>query len=423
MDIHTSLKKQKSQKKAVPNASAKKSPRFFLRWVSIRPLIMEKLPFLSLSLVSGMVTMYGTRQAGTLSSFQAMPLNVRIENALTSYVHYIGKMVWFKNLAVFYPLPGMLPVWQVLAAVLLLLAITLFVIWMARQYPYLIVGWLWYLGTMIPVIGIVQVGAQSMADRYTYVPMIGILIMLAWGLPEFVKRWPYHKAALGILTGLIISILMMGTWIQVRYWQNSITLFKHTLDITSNNYIADSNLGHSLLLQGKIEEAIYHYSESLRIYPNGDEEHNNIGMALQEQGRFQEAVNHYNEAIRINPNYIKAYINLGGAFAGQGKFSDAMKLYSEALRIKPDSAEIHYNLGTLLAYQGKIEEAIIHFRETARIKPDHAKAYNNLGSALLLRGKVDDAVDSFRQALRLVPDDKIAQENLKNALILQKKSR
>ena len=358
-----------------------------------------------------------------MDSLQNYPLSARIANGLVSYCSYIVKMVWPENLAVLYPYPGVFPTWQIIGAVFFLVIATCLIIWTVKPYPYLTTGWFWYLGTLVPVIGLVQVGVQAMADRYTYVPIIGVLIMVAWGVPELLKKWRYRNAALAAVTAIVLCIFSLVTWKQVQYWQNSITLFTHALDVTKNNYTAHSNLGHSLLTQGKLEEAIHHYSEALRICQNCYDENNNLGIALQEQGRIEEAISHYGEAIRLNPYYIKAYVNLGEALASQGKFAEAMAVFSKALQINPDSAEVHYNAGTILLSRGDFDEAIYHFRESIRVKPDHAKAYNNLGSALFLQGRTDEAVRSFQYALLLRPDYILAQENLKDALAQQKKNR
>jgi Flp pilus assembly protein TadD len=417
-----SKKKERGRNRKKPE-HVNKTEKENRRQPAIGHIILEKVPFFVLSLASSIVTYIAQQEGGAIASLQSYPLSARIANALVSYCSYIGKIVWPENLAVLYPHPGMLPPWQVIGAVIFLVITTSLIIRTAKRYPYLTTGWLWYLGTLVPVIGLVQVGVQAMADRYTYVPIIGVLIMVAWGVPELLKKWRYRNAALATLTVIILCIFSFVGWKQVQYWRNSITLFTHALDVTTNNYIAHSNLGHSLLAQGKLEEAIHHYSEAVRICPNCYEENNNLGIALQGQGRVEEAISHYVEAIRLNPNNIKAYVNLGEALASQGKLTEAMAFFSQALQIKPDSAEVHYNVGTMLLSRGDFDKAIYHFRESIRIKPDYAKAYNNLGNALLLQGEIDEAIRSFQQALLSKPDYTLAQKNLDDALAQRKKKR
>jgi tetratricopeptide (TPR) repeat protein len=450
--------KRKSQKQLTvkEKAQEKKPTAFPYQWTLIRPLVWEKSPFVVLSVASSVITYVAQQKAGAMSSLQSFPLSARIGNALVSYCGYMGKMIWPENLAVLYPHPGMLPPWQILGAALFLALSTFLILRIRGRVPYLTVGWLWYLGTLVPVIGIVQVGLQGMADRYTYIPLIGISITIAWGVPDLLKRWRYKKTALAVLSAAILSLLTMGTWKQVDYWQSSLTLFERTLEVTSNNYIMHNEIGNTLKAQGKWEEAISHYTKALHINPNYAYAHNNLGTALQEQGRLADAISHYSEALRINksfayahnnmgtvlqeqgklqeaahhyieairlrPDYEKPYINLGETFTAQGKYDEAMDYYSKALRINPTLIKIHYNMGTILLSQGKAEEAIIHFREAVRIKPDYVKAHNNLGSALLLIGKKEEAIAHFREALRYEPDHKIVQENLKRAMNLQKKT-
>jgi Tfp pilus assembly protein PilF len=329
------------------------------------------------------------QKGGAVGSLQSFPLPARIANALVSYCGYIGKMIWPADLAVLYPHPGMFPIWEVVAAVLFLGLTTFLIIRNVKRYPYLTTGWLWFLGTLVPVIGLVQVGVQAMADRYTYVPLIGVSIMVAWGVPEVLKKWRHRNAALATVAVITLSIFSYATWKQVGYWQNSTTLFKHTLEKTTNNPIMLNNMGNVLEGEGRLDEAISHYTEALQIDPNLSDSYNNIGLALTKQGRADEAIPNFLKAIRINPNHAAA----------------------------------HYNLGTVLASQGKLDEAINHFRESIRIKPEHDKAYNNLGNVLLMQGIIDEAIESYREALRINPDYVMAHENLKNALAQQKKNR
>ena len=380
-------KKKERRRSAIKAEHVNKTEKQNRQRPAIGHIILEKVPFFVLSLASSIVTYMAQQKAGAVGSLQRFSLSARIANALVSYCGYIGKMIWPENLAVLYPHPGMLPTWEVVAAVFFLGITTFLIIRNVKRLPYLTMGWLWYLGTLVPVIGLVQVGVQAMADRYTYIPLIGILIMVAWGVPELLKKWRHRNAALATVAVITLSIFSYVTWKQVGYWQNSVTLFKHTLEKTTNNPIMQNNLGNTLEAEGRLDEAIAHYTESLRIDPNLADSYNNIGLALTKQGRADEAI----------PNFLKA------------------------IRISANHAVAHYNLGTVLASQGKLDEAIYHFRESIRISPDYAKAYNNLGNVLLMQGKIDEAIDSYREALRISPDYIMAHENLKNALATHNK--
>ena len=295
---------------------------------------------------------------------------------------------------------------------LLLVCVSLLVIRGARKFPFLVVGWFWYLGTLIPVIGLVQVGAQAMADRYTYVPLIGLSIMIAWGVPDVLAGWRYRRVALSVAVGLSLLLMMLVTQLQVRHWQNSITLFEHSLDVTSDNSLIHNYLGVALAEQGKIEEAMAHYAEALRIKPDFAGAHYNLGFALAEQGKIEEAMAHYAEALRIKPDYAEVHNNLGAALAKEGKIEEAMVHYAEALRIKPDYAEAHNNLGAAFAEQGKIQEAIGQYAEALRIKPDFAEAHYNLGLTFAKQGKIQEAMDQYQEALRVNPNSAEACNNL-----------
>ena len=331
-------------------------------------LVLEKVPFFVLSVISSLLTFFAQRSGGAMTSFGTTPLETRLANAIVSYVQYIEKMIWPRNLAVFYPYPDMISIGQVAVAGILLLGISGFVIRWARTQPYLLVGWLWYLGTLVPVIGLVRVGLQAMADRYTYVPLIGLFIMVAVGVPDTLKEWRHRKIVLIVSAGLVLSFFITVARLQVHHWQTSLTLFKHTVTVTAKNFIFHNNLGPLLAQQGKIEEAAAHYKEALRIKPNYAEAYNNLGILLARQGKIEEAAAHYNEALRIKPNYPEVYNNLGSLLARQGKIEEAAAHYRQALRIKPNYAEAHYNLGILLAQQGRQKEATDHFSQAPGIE-------------------------------------------------------
>ena len=304
-------------------------------------LIREKAPFFVLCAISSIMTIFAQQKAGALASLEITPLGTRIFNALVSYVRYIEKMVWPRHLAVLYPLERQ-PIWEVLGSGLLLVCVSFLVIRVARKLPYLVVGWFWYLGTLIPVIGIVQVGSQALADRYTYVPLIGLFVMVAWSIPDILVGWRFRKVVLSLSTGLLLLPLMIITNFQVKYWQNNIALFEHTLAVTSNNYIIHNNLGTVLAGQGKTQEAFAHFAEALRIEPDFAEAHNNLGGFLASQGKIQEAIAHFAEAVRLKSDYAQAHINLGMAYLVIGDKNSALGEYKILEKINPDLAKKLY---------------------------------------------------------------------------------
>jgi len=373
--------------------------------------VWEKTPLFVLVAGYCIVTYLAQQRGGAMKQ---LPIGNRIENALVSYTSYIRKMFWPSDLAVFYPHPGdTLLLWQVAGAGLVLACITAWVIRAAPKRPYLVVGWLWYLGTLVPVIGLIQVGEQAMADRYTYIPLIGLFIMVAWGIPELVSGWRYQSALLIIAPAILLPILMISARLQVGYWHNSVTLFEQALRVTSSdNSMAHNNLGVALSDQGKLKEAAAHYAEALRINRDYADAHNNLGTIFTNQGRLKEAVVHYTKALRIKPDFAKAHYNLGKALFNQGKLKEAEVHYTEALRIKPDLAEAHTGLGITLANQGGFKEAVAHFIEALRIKPDYANAHTNLGIALAKQGRLKEAAVHHAEALRIEPNEAGLHNNL-----------
>jgi len=314
-------------------------------------LVLEKLPLFVLSAASSVVTYFVQQSEGAVRSLSGFPVAVRIENAIISYINYIIKMFCPLNLSVFYPHPGTLLFWQISGACLLLVSISFIVFRIIRQHPYIAVGWLWYMGTLVPVIGLVQVGLQAMADRYTYISLIGIFIIIAWGFPKILVRWRYKKTVLASISSALLLILMTLAWFQVRYWVNSISLFEHALHVTTNNYMMHNGLGAALANQGKMDKAISHFSESLRINPWNEETQYILGLAFAKQGRIDEAIIHYYEALRINPRFAEAHNKLGVALNRKGEIEDAIVHFREALRISPDLTNANNNLKKALAFQ------------------------------------------------------------------------
>ncbi len=311
-------------------------------------LVYEKLPLFLFSGILSFITFYAQKQHGTVISLELLPLQDRISNAIVSYVIYIGKMIFPSNLAIFYPHPGTIPGWKVIGAALLLLCISLLAVRKSRRYPHLIVGWLWFLGTMMPMIGLVQVGSQAMADRYTYIPYIGLFLMVSWSAPYFLSKWHYQRHIIFVMAGLSVSALIICTWSQIKHWENSIRIFEQALRVTENNHLAHYNLGTLLHKQGELEKAVAHYSRALQIKPDMLEAHYNLGVALTQTGRSNEAITHYSEALKLEPRHEKAHNDLGVALAMQGKTKEAISHFSEALRIRPDYQAAYNNLTVAL---------------------------------------------------------------------------
>lgn len=344
-------------------------------------ILIEKIPFFIISAGSAIITIFAQNSGGAVKTLKLYPLDVRIANAFVSYIAYIVKMIYPVDLAFFYPHPGVVMLWQTAASCLVLGAISLLVARKAKSSPYLAVGWLWYLITLIPVIGLVQIGLQSMADRYSYIPLIGLFIMLAWGIADISLQWRRRKTGLALVAAIFISLYMAVSWIQIGYWRNSITLFGHALDLNSDNHAAHFGLGNVLLSEGETDKAIGHYSEALKLFPNSDI-HNNMGVAMAQKGKTEEAAAHYLEALRMDPYRRNTYNNLGALFFSQGNIDKAVECYRSALKFFPDYAQAHNNLGLAFLKKGKKDEAIAHFRKALQIKPDYIQAYQNLKNLL-----------------------------------------
>jgi len=367
-------------------------------------LFSEKIPLFVLSAASSIMTYLVQQKGGGLKSIETFPLATRVVNALVSYAGYIRKMVWPEGIAFFYPYPETFPLWEVLGSLLVLSCISILVIRYARKHPFLLVGWLWYLGTLVPVIGLVQVGNQAMADRYTYIPLVGLFIMVGMGFPRLLEKWRYRKVLLGVSMGLALFLLMVITRLQITHWQNNVTLFENALRMTSDNFLAHNNLGIVLAERGKIEEAIAHYREAIRIKPNYLGAHYNLGVNLVKQGRHEEAMDHYREALRIDPHDAETHNKVGILLAREGKHQEALGHFTEALRFKPDFAAARYNLGLALAEQGEYQKALPHFTEALRLNPDFPEAHFSLGMTYRIVGDWASAMEEYRILKRINPE-------------------
>jgi protein O-mannosyl-transferase len=338
-------------------------------------------------------------------------LGPRLANAVVSYVRYIEKAVWPSGLAVFYPF-RMWPPLTVIVAGAILVVVSGLVIRRARRDPHLVVGWFWFLGTLVPAIGLVQVGGQSMADRYTYLPSIGLFIMLCWSVPSRAMQRRNLKVITGVTAVVGLATCAVLSRVQVGYWKDSETLFRHALDVTQDNWLAHDNLGIALVQFGRIPAGIAQYEQSLRIRPGFADAHNNLGNALTLAGMIPAAIAQYEQAVQIKPGLAEAQNNLGNALARSGRIPEAIEHLEQALRIDPDLAEAHCNLGIALARTGRMPEARQHFAQALLINPDFVEAHYNLGYALEQEGKMDEAIAQYAQALRLKPDFAQAQTAL-----------
>ncbi|MBW1801334.1 MAG: tetratricopeptide repeat protein [Deltaproteobacteria bacterium] len=321
---------------------------------SLTFLFFEKVPLFALAFVSGILTLTATKHGGGLESLEALPLDARIANAAISWVSYMLKMIWPHQLAIFYPhAGGTLPLWYLFAAGSLLIVLSFF-IFRAYHKPFLSVGWLWYLITLLPVIGLLQAGLQGLADRFTYIPLIGLFIIPAWGMPCLWEKWRIKKWRLSLTAFAVLLALMVCAGFQVRCWRDSVTLFTHALEVTEDNDVAHKNLGNALARQNSLEKAAYHLREAIRIRSDDADTHNDLGVVLVRQGKLEKALRHFETALRIKPDSEKVHYNLGFTFTKMGQFEKAFKHYSDALRIKPGFKEARHNM---MALKRKMDRA------------------------------------------------------------------
>jgi len=399
------------------------APRQLSAEVSLSHLILEKVPLLVLALLATVISSFSLKQADGLISPEVVPYDLRIANAIVSYVKYIGKLLWPKDLAILYPFPTeMLPFWQIAGAFLILATLSFFVVMSFRKRPYLLIGWLWYLGTLVPVSGIVMGGLwPAMADRWAYVPLIGIYIMVSWGSADLFPQWRYRKTVF-LLSSLVILLAFLITTIhQLTYWKNDYTLFKHALNVTKNNAVMHNYFGHVLFKLGEKTEAAFHYVEALSINPIFIDAQNNLGNMYLEQGKINEAINMYRYALMNDADFDEANYNIARALTKQGKFDEAIIYYKKALSINPDNTDYNSNIALTFALQKKTDEAIEYYNKALQLNPEYMEAHNNLGAILTQRGRFDEAIAHYRKALSLNPAYSEAERNLNITLANREK--
>jgi tetratricopeptide (TPR) repeat protein len=422
-------------------------------------LLWEKVPFLTMSALLCVVTFSIQKHGGAMLTGRDLPIASRIENALISYWRYIGKMFWPGHLAGLYLRSGEWPLWLAALAALSLLIVSIIVVSQMRRRPWLAVGWFWYLGTLVPVIGLVQVGMQSMADRFTYVPLLGLFIILSWGACEWARSWRLPDFAAGAAATLVLIACMMSSARQVACWKDSETLFKRMIAATKNNYMAHYNLANLYAREKRTGEAAAHYEAALEEEPNYADAHNNLAGLFLDQKRYDDAIRHYAAAIRINPQYLyyfnyanaladaasarrdtnefaealraygqallldpgasEAHNNLGMTWDAQGRESEAAAEFGEAVRLKPDFEPAHFNLANALDRLGRRDESIAEYRAAARLDPDRAASHNALGISYAMQNEMAAAAQEFKEVVRLEPDNAAANGNLGNALAAQ----
>jgi Flp pilus assembly protein TadD len=340
-------------------------------------LLVEKIPFFFLITLSSIITYHAQKTGGAFTNL--VQLKDRLANAVVSYEGYIIKMIWPHRLAFFYPHPiDSLPLLKIIESIFFLSVISLLVLFFIRKRPYLIVGWLWYLGTLVPVIGLIQIGSQAMADRYTYFPLIGLFIMISWGIPPLLQKWRYSKIVLSLSFVLVFLSLSICTWKQAQYWKNSISLNTRALQVTKNNYFAYHFLGKALLSQKQYDKAISNFQKALIIKPDFIPALSQLGFVFEQNSGLDEAMFYYLKILQIQPNNADAHFSIANILSLKGNLNKARSHYLKALRINPNNAKIHNNLGTLLEREGNLKEARIHYLEALQINPKDAKAKGNL---------------------------------------------
>jgi tetratricopeptide (TPR) repeat protein len=401
--------------------------------ITWRRAITEKLPLLLMAIAFCGVTLLTTTKA-----VAPLPLTYRIANAFLSYARYVGKIFYPVDLAALYPHPGKWPSWQVVLAILFCGLLTAGALSMARKRPYVFSGWFWFVGILVPVIGLVQAGPQAMADRFTYLPSLGLTMLVVWAVAGLSPHLPFGKPGAAVLGGMVTLACLAITHVQLGYWKNSITLFEHTLAVTTNNDIAHYNLGEALNSKGYFKESIPHYEEAIRLNPKSDDAWNNLGVVYARLNQRDKAAEYYRKAMEINPKYVAAHFNYGLIYYFQQRMNDALAEFNETLRLSPDhhqarcwigriyaeqgrldearqnflqalelnprSYDAHYELGVLRMNEGETAAAIQHFQKVIQLKPDYVAVYGKLGLALASSRQPAEAITQYRRALASEPD-------------------
>lgn len=376
-------------------------------------LLLEKVPFFVLTLIVSFITFTAQRAAEAVQPTDSLGFSLRAANAVVAYASYVGKTLWPTGLIPYYPHRGAtLPALSILVALGLLIAISALCFYLRRTRPYLIVGWLWFLGTLVPVIGIVQVGGQGMADRYTYLPLIGLFIIAAWGAKDCVTAWPVLRRPMGVAGLAVVLGLSVVSWQQTRHWENSFTLFEHTLRVSPQNKVAMANLGEAYISGGRADEAIPLIKAVLAQNPHDLGNLRNLAVAYRREGRLKEAEKRLVFAIKRDPRSPKTFNLLGLVLQDQGKELAARRRFEEAIEIDPEFIPAHISLGNVLLKQNRHLEALRRYRFVLERNPRHADALTNIGATMLGLGEYEDAITYLQKALISLPDDAVTLLNL-----------
>ena len=388
-------------------------------------LIAEKIPMLVLAVGLSALALFGQEKMGVVASAELLPLSGRISNAFVSYSEYLRKTIWPSDLAVFYPHPLRWPVMRVILAGVLLLGLTAWVVANGKRRPYLLTGWLWFLGTLVPAIGLVQVGAQAMADRYTYIPLIGVFVMAAWPVYEWSVAHPtFSRPATGLAL-ITLALCVFATGWQITYWRNSLTLFQHALSVTADNSLARLQVGNALMKQGRLAEAEQHLARAVILTPQSYETRCNYGVLLTRQGRAAAAFEQVSEALRLKPDYAPAHAQMGLLLAGAGRSQDAIRHYREAVGLKPDFAEVMNNLAWLLAtspddkIRNGAEAVLVAERACALTRWDTPTFIGTLAAAYAEAGRFPEAVTAGEKARAVALSKGQPELASKNEALLQ----
>ena len=387
---------------------------------SLRDLLAEKTPFFLLSAIVSAVTYAAQKNAGMMNAGLtglSLSFDARLENALVSYGRYLGKLFWPADLCALYPYPAYWPMPTVLSAGLLVLGLSVFMFLTRRQWPFLLTGWLWYLGTLVPVLGLISVGPQAMADRYSYLPSIGILIALVWGVHQLTKGWAVQFIILGA-AGVAALLVCLGlTRHQISYWRDEVSLWHRAVTVTENNYGAHNWLGCAFCAQGRSDEAIDEFQTVIKLNLNFAGAYCSLGKILFFQGHVDDAIDCYQKALTVQPNSVVALNNLGNILLKTGQVDAAISLCQKAIEIEPDNAAAQETLGFAFQLQGNLSEALAHFRKAQELQPDNGTAEKNLGYVLLRLRRLDEAIGHFTAALQFQPDSAESHDGLGNALL------
>lgn len=416
-------------------------------------IILEKIPLIILVVIFSIAAFVTQQHEGAIASTANVSIPLRISNTIVSYIAYIGKSFWPFTLSPIYPYPNHIPLWKTAAALISMVSMSVVFFFLRKKSPYLLVGWLWYIGTLLPVIGLIVIGPHGMADRYTYIPHIGLFIMISWAVPQLLGNLRHGGKIIIIAASLVLLVFSAATWRQVQFWQDTGTLFDRALQIDPNNFFAhyvlatlmkkNGNIekaaahidaaiknrpnyypalrikGHILEEQGQYDAAQKYYLEVLHINSLNDEAYNDLGVVSEKLGKQSVAVEYYLKAVEINPNHLKAHNNLAALLVKLQRYAEAELFYQKAIRLAPNSYEIYNDAGKMYSLQGKSDQAIKYLLKALELQPDGAPTINNLGTAYANAGQLDEAINYFEKAVKLEPDNAIFRENLSRAMLLK----